>query len=101
MRPLRGRLGSDLFIRFALPGEDGGVLFPRGKSTKRSLKELRSLRILLITGEIISPPTYRGWFYPQFFVGAPDCCVYPRVLTVDIAAAPLLKLAFNHRHILW
>ena len=101
MRPLRGRLGSDLFIRFALPGEDGGVLFPRGKSTKRSLKELRSLRILLITGEIISPPTYRGWFYPQFFVGAPDFCVYPRDLMEVLTAAPLLHTVCHHRQNFW
>ncbi len=71
------------------PRRRRGLLFPRGKSNKRSLKELRSLRILLHYGGI-----YLHNLILHSPVGShqnpPDFCVYPRILTVDFAAAPLL-----------
>ena len=33
---------------------------------------------------------WRVWFYPHTFAGAPDFCGYPQVLSVVLAAAPLL-----------
>ena len=78
-----------LIFRLDSPLPGRGVLFVRTKRTKRSLKELRSLRILLHYGRI-----YLHNLVLHSPVGShqnpPDFCVYPRILTADFAAAPLL-----------